>query len=60
MFPYLLLMTVLVLKPIGGDTAINNRLQLSLKSTASGTPEWTCKPGDTNGLQRAYVPPVCR
>ena len=51
---------VLVFKPIGGDTATNNRLQRSLKSTSAGTPEWTCKPGDTNPLHWAYVPPICR
>jgi type IV pilus assembly protein PilA len=50
----------LVLKPIGGDTNVNNRLQFSLKSTASGTPQWTCKPGETNPLDTSYLPPVCR
>ena len=51
---------VLVVKDIGGDTGTNNRLQFSLKSTASGSPEWTCKPGDTNSLAWAYMPPICR
>jgi type IV pilus assembly protein PilA len=47
-------------KDIGGDTATNNTVQFSLKDTSSGTPEWSCKPGATNGMQSKYLPANCR
>ncbi len=45
---------------IGGDTATNNAFVFSLKSTASGSPEWKCKTAATNGIQVKYLPATCR
>jgi type IV pilus assembly protein PilA len=47
-------------KDIGGDTATNNTVQFSLKRTAAGTPEWTCKPGASNPISTKYLPANCR
>ena len=47
-------------KDIGGDTATNNAVVFSLKDTSSGTPEWSCKPAATNGIQTKYLPANCR
>ena len=50
----------ITVKDIGGDTATNNTVEFSLKDTSSGTPEWSCKPGGTNGIQTKYLPANCR
>ena len=50
----------ITVKDIGGDTATNNTVEFSLKDTSSGTPEWSCKPGTTAGIQTKYLPANCR
>jgi type IV pilus assembly protein PilA len=47
-------------KDIGGSTATLNTLQFSLHRTSSGSPEWVCKPGDTNPIDSKYLPGNCR
>jgi type IV pilus assembly protein PilA len=45
------------IKKIGGDTALNQTVLLSMVSTASGAPTWTCVAGT---IAVKYLPANCR